>query len=91
MADTEGANPQSDGEPRSSDTPQEAPPPVEVDIELWDSLPGDRAFAVVEQEGRVVWLASKGHVSAQARDELADVLAKFTREQSWTQNWPDSK
>ncbi len=91
MADAEEANPQSDEDPRSSETPPEAPPPAEVGIELWDSLPGGRAVAVVEQEGRLILLASKGHVSQQARDEFADLLGKLTREGTLALNWPDGK
>lgn len=90
MADAEGATPQSDDEPRSSDTP-ETPPPVKVDIELCEGLPGNRAVAAVEQDGRLILLASREHVSKQARDELAEVLGELARQGSLAQSWPEAK
>jgi hypothetical protein len=57
-------------------------------MELVDSLPGDRAVVGVEQEGEFVWLASKEHVSEQARTEFIDQLQRIVSEGWWVQNWP---
>lgn len=81
MAD-DGSNSQSD------DESQEARPQPEIQMELRASLPGGRAFAGVEQDGRFVWLASKEHVTEQARDELLDLFQRIVRENWWRQNWP---
>jgi hypothetical protein len=56
-------------------------------VELCPSLPGGRAFACVEQEGRLVWLASKEHVSEQAGDELRDLFQRVLKD-GLMQNWP---
>lgn len=61
---------------------------AEFRMELRDSLPGGRAVIGVEQEGEFVWLASKKHVSEQARDEFVEQLTKIVREGWWVQNWP---
>lgn len=90
MADAEGASPQSEDESPGSRAPHEVGPQVEIEMELWDSLPGGRAIVGVEQEGRFVWLASKEHVSPQARDEFLEKFTEIVRQGWWTQNWPGS-
>lgn len=66
----------------------EPPAQAEFRMELCDTLPGGRAVIGVEQEGEFVWLASKKHVSEQARDEFVEQLTKIVREGWWVQNWP---
>lgn len=82
MADEDGAT------PRRNDAPQEQPPQAEFRMELWDSLPGGRAVVGVERKGEFTWLASKEHVSEQARDEFVEQLTRIAREGWWVQNWP---
>lgn len=77
MADEEGADAQGDDRPQA-----------EFRMELVDSLPGGRAVVGVERKGEFVWLASKDHVSEQARDEFVDQLTRIVREGMWVQNWP---
>jgi hypothetical protein len=76
MADAEGVTTLGDG----------GKPHAEFRMELWDSLPGGRAIIAVEQGGEVTWLASKEHISEQARDELVDQLTRIVRD--WEQNRP---
>lgn len=80
MADGEGVTQQDDGE---SQRPQ-----AEVRMELRDTLPGGRAVIGVEQDGEFTWLASKEHISEQARDELVEQFSRIVREGWWVQNWP---
>jgi hypothetical protein len=80
MADEDGANPQDDEAP-------EKEPQTEIRMELRDSLPGGRAVIGVEQDGEFVWLASKQHVTEQARDEFLDQFQHIVREGWWVQNW----
>ncbi|KOG21754.1 hypothetical protein [Streptomyces viridochromogenes] len=82
MADGEGVNTQGD------DESEEGKPCAEFRMELVDSLPGGRAVIGVEQEGQFMWLASKGHVSEQARDEFVEQIGRIVRERWWVQNWP---
>jgi hypothetical protein len=67
---------------------QEVQPQPEIQMELVGSLPGGRAIAGVEQEGSFTWLASKEHISEQARDELVELFQRIVREGWWVQNWP---
>jgi hypothetical protein len=60
-------------------------------MELVGSLPGGRAIAGVEQEGSFTWLASKEHVSEQARDELLELFRRIVTEGWWAQNWPEAR
>ncbi|MFF7259527.1 hypothetical protein ACFZCL_04425 [Streptomyces sp. NPDC008159] len=62
-------------------------PAVEVDIEFVDALPDGRAVMAVESEGRFVWLAVRGHVSPQAREEMLSDLRYIVRAGLWQQNW----
>ncbi len=78
-----------DEETRQSDSEsQQARPQPEIRMELVGSLPGGRAIAGVEQEGSFIWLASKEHVSEQARDELLELFQRIVKEGWWVQNWP---
>lgn len=76
---------------QGDDESQEAEPQPEIRMELVGSLPGGRAIAGVEQEGSFVWLASKEHVSEQARDELLEMFQRIVREGWWVQNWPEAR
>jgi hypothetical protein len=89
MADEEKTNPCED-EPASGGTSQqeESEPRAAFRMELRDSLPGGRAVIGVEQEDEFIWLASKEHVSEQARDEFVDQLSRIVEQGWWTQNWP---
>lgn len=93
MADGEGTEPRSDEEPANQgpSEPQNRKPQAEFRMELRDSLPGGRAVVGVEQEGEFMWLASKKHVTEQARDELVDQLQRIVREGWWVQNWSGSR
>ncbi|MEU8756281.1 hypothetical protein AB0C88_37915 [Streptomyces chartreusis] len=82
MADGEGVNTQCD------DGSNEGKPCAEFRMELRDSLPGGRAVIGVEQEGEFVWLASREHVSEQARDEFMEQITRIVKERWWVQNWP---
>lgn len=82
MADED--TPQGDGES------QGAQPQPEIRMELVGSLPGGRAIAGVEQEGSFTWLASKEHISEQAKDELVELFQRIVREGWWVQNWPEA-
>jgi len=84
MADEKGGMPQGDSESQQE-------PQAEFRMELRDSLPGDRAVIGVEQEGEFVWLASRKHVSEQARDEFVDQIGRIVRDGLWVQNWPGSR
>jgi hypothetical protein len=64
----------------------EARPQPEIRMELVGSLPGGRAIAGVVQEGSFTWLASKEHVSEQARDELLELFQRIVREGWWPQD-----
>ncbi|MFI5687827.1 hypothetical protein [Streptomyces sp. NPDC051636] len=91
MADEDGAQPRDDeptDQDQSRENGEEAQPQAEFRMELVDSLPGGRAVIGVEQYGEFMWLASKEHVSEQARDELLDQLQRIVREGWWIQNWP---
>ncbi|MFE2965571.1 hypothetical protein ACFXKC_18195 [Streptomyces sp. NPDC059340] len=79
MADEDGAG-------RDDEAP-DTEPQTEIRMELRDSLPGGRAVIGVEQEGEFVWLASKKHVTEQARDEFLDQFQRIVREGWWVQNW----
>jgi hypothetical protein len=72
---------------QQSGSDQNTQPQPEIQVELCPSLPGGRAFACVEQEGTLVWLASKEHVSEQAGDELRDLFPRVLRD-GLMQNWP---
>lgn len=71
MAD-QGSNLQDGGDQKAS--------LPEVQVEMCASLPGGRAFACVVQEGKFVWLASKEHISEQARGELLDLFQRVVEE-----------
>jgi hypothetical protein len=70
-----------------SGSDQNVQPQPEIQVELRASLPGGRAFACVEQEGRLVWLASKEHVSEQAGDELLNLFQRVVQD-DLVQKWP---
>lgn len=80
MADGEDVTPQGDSESQQ--------PRAEIRMELRDTLPGGRAVIGVEQEGEFTWLASKEHVTEQARDEFVEQMTEIVRQGWWTQNWP---
>lgn len=82
MAD-EDSTPQGDDESREVHQPQ-------IQMELVGSLPGGRAIAGVEQEGSLVLLASREHISEQASGELVDVFRRIVREGWWPQGWPEA-
>lgn len=82
MAD-EDSTPQGDGESREVHQP-------EIQMELVGSLPGGRAVAGVEQEGSIVLLASREHISEQASGELTDVFQRIVREGWWPRSRPTS-
>jgi hypothetical protein len=63
-------------------------PCAEIRVELWDSLPGDRAVIGVEQDGQFVWIASRRYVDPKAVEEFADQLGRIVKEGWWVQNWP---
>lgn len=73
-----------DGTPESS---TDEPPGAEFDMELRDSLPGDRAVIGVEEEGRFTWLASRKYVHPKAVEEFKDQLNRIIGEGWWVQNW----
>lgn len=91
MADDNGNQPRGD-EPNDEDASQAdkagVAPQAEFHMELVDNLPGGRAVIGVEQEGEFVWLASKEHVSEQARDEFVEQLTRIVHDGLWVQNWP---
>ncbi len=62
-------------------------PDLEIDIQFVDSLPGGRAVMPLERKGKFVWLAVRGHVSPQARDEMTADLTHILRSGLWQQNW----
>lgn len=80
-----------DEDTREGDEESQEVPQPEIRMELVGSLPGGRAIAGVEQEGSFVWLASKDHVSEQARDELLEMFQRIVSEGWWVQNWPDAR
>lgn len=91
MADEDDAEPRGDGarhkdQPRAQE--EQTRQHAEFRMELVDSLPGGRAVVGVEREGEFMWLASKEHVSEQARDEFVDQLTRIVRDGLWVQNWP---
>ena len=79
MADEDSGNPQIDEHPKHH---------AEFRMELCDRLPGNRAVIGVEQEGEFIWVASREHVTEQARDELVEQLSRIVHEGWWVQNWP---
>ncbi|WP_229900405.1 hypothetical protein, partial [Streptomyces capoamus] len=89
MADEGGVQPHG-GEANDQEQSRgnQGTPKAEFRMELVDSLPGGRAVIGVEQEGEFVWLASKEHVSEQARDEFVEQLTRIVHEGLWVQNWP---
>jgi hypothetical protein len=71
-------------------SPEPAAPPdpqMEVPIELVDSLPGGRVVMPVERNGKFAWLVVHGHISPQARSEMAADLDYIIRSGLWRQNW----
>lgn len=91
MADEESARSRDEGPSEQGPShPDEQPkaPLAEFRMEMRDALPGGRAVIGVEQEGEFVWLASRKHVTEQARDEFVDQLQRIVREGWWVQNWP---
>lgn len=88
MADEDGTR-SSDDKPTNEDTSKTSEARhAEIHMELRDSLPGGKAIIAVEQEGEFVWLASKQHVTEQAKDEFLDLLTCIAHERLWLQNWP---
>lgn len=90
MAGKENAGPGNE-EPTDLQVPRpddSEPPAVEFHVELRDSLPGDRAFIGVEQDGVFVWLASRKYVDPKAADELTDLMQRIFGQRWWVQNWP---
>ncbi|WP_406398751.1 hypothetical protein [Streptomyces uncialis] len=65
----------------------EPPPAATFEMELVDSLPGGRVVLGVEEDGLFTWLAVRGHVSEQAREELIDQLKYIVEQGLWVQNW----
>jgi hypothetical protein len=60
---------------------------VHVDVELRDRLPGGRAVIAVEQDGAVIWLADRRHVTPEAVSDFRKEMRRMARE-GWQQNWP---
>ncbi|WP_326710469.1 hypothetical protein OG758_15025 [Streptomyces sp. NBC_01474] len=91
MADEESSQARGEGPseqgPSHPDEQMEAPL-AEFRMEMRDRFPGGRAVIGVEQEGEFVWLASRQHVTEQARDEFVDQLQRIVNEGWWVQNWP---
>lgn len=58
------------------------------EMELRDTLPGDRAVIAVEQEGKFMWLASRKYVNPKAVDEFREQLERIIGGGWWVQNWP---
>jgi hypothetical protein len=83
MAD-EDSTQHGDGESR------DGRPQREIRMELVGSLPGGRAVAGVEQEGSFTLLASKEHISDQARDELVELFHRIVSEGWQVPRWPDA-
>ncbi|MBE4796196.1 hypothetical protein [Streptomyces caniscabiei] len=79
-----------EGTRQGDDESQEERPQPEIRMELVGSLPGGRVIAGVQQEGSFTLLASKEHVSEQARDELVELFQRIVREGWWPQDWPDA-
>ena len=80
-------------EPRDEEsTDQQVPrrrnsePPVEFRLEMRDALPGDRAIIGVEQEGVLVWVASKKHVPPNVASDIDEQMRRVVRD--WKQKWP---
>ncbi|WP_326780393.1 hypothetical protein OG481_09615 [Streptomyces longwoodensis] len=74
------------------DTPREAGtqdgiPPLEVDMEFVDSIPGERVVMPLERRGKWVWLVEKGHVSPEAMQQMVQDLNHVVRSGLWRQNW----
>jgi hypothetical protein len=69
-----------DEDTRQGDEESQEVPQPEIRMELVGSLPGGRAVAGVEQEGFFTLLASREHVSEQARDELVDLFHRIVSE-----------
>jgi hypothetical protein len=86
MADGEVTNPR-DNESTDQQVPHRGnSQPPEFLIEMRDSLPGDRAIIGVEQDGALVWLASRKHIPPNVASEVEEQMRRFVR--SWSQNWP---
>jgi len=77
-------------EPHDNDNPEDSAntePQPEFRMELRDSLPGGRAVVGVEQEGGILWLASKEYVHPKAVGEFIENMGRLVRERAWVQNW----
>jgi hypothetical protein len=86
MADGEVTNPR-DSESTDQQVPhREKFEPTDFLIEMRDSLPGDRAIIGVEQEGVLVWLASRKHIPPNVAFEVEEQMRRLVR--NWSQNWP---
>lgn len=66
---------------------REITPLAECQVELCDSLPGDRAVIAVEQEGRIVWIFSRKHATQRTVDEFRETIQRIVRDGLWVQNW----
>lgn len=93
MADAENSGSRDDEAAGEETSPLDNQPeePCMFRMELVDSLPGGRAVIGVEQEGELLWLASKEHLSQQAVDEFVEQITLMVREGSWVQNWPGAR
>jgi hypothetical protein len=66
---------------------QPEPRQADIQIEMRDSLPGDRAVIAVEREGCFTWVASRRYVHPKAVEEFRDQLQQIVRQGMWVQNW----
>lgn len=63
--------------------------PTRIDMEFVSALPGGRAVAPVEKDGRFVWLVAEGAMTDQCRREMRDYMSHIVSTGMWTQNWPN--
>lgn len=93
MADGERDEPRNEG-PADQEVPrrgQPEPRPADIQIEMRDSLPGDRAVIAVEREGCFTWVASRKYIDPKAVEEFQDQLRQIVRRGMWMQNWPGAR
>lgn len=62
---------------------------IEIEMKFVSDLPGGRAVAPAEKDGRFVWLIAKGAMTEQCRREMRDYMTHIASTGMWTQNWPN--
>jgi hypothetical protein len=60
--------------------------PTQFQLDMRDALPGDRAIIAVEQNGALVWVASKKHVPPHVASDITELMQRFVLD--YRQNWP---